>query len=236
GARRRAVEQRDRRRVEQAHHITWRDTEAPPSMIAGMVWLGALCVALGVAPGYAMRLLDAPTAGLLHGPAASAVVTARGPLVLSTALTPDATAISTTMLAALLIALTAMAWVLRRGSRRAPSRTAPTWTCGMSPTARFDYTATAFAKPLRLVFAALYRPRRAVIHETAGTPYVLRRIHYAGEVVDLAETQIYHRVQRGITALSRTIRLRSTGRIHGYIGFVLGALFVALLLFGVGQR
>ena len=52
----------------------------------------------------------------------------------------------------------------------------------------------------------------------------------------LAETQIYHRVQRGITVLSRTIRLRSTGRIHGYIGFVLGALFVALLLFGLGPR
>ena len=213
-------------------------TEAPPSMIAGMVWLAALCVALGVAPGFLMPLLDAPTAGLLHGPGAGAVVTARGPLVLSAALTAsgtDATAISMTMVAALLIALTAMAWVLRRGSGIA-ARTAPTWTCGMSPTARFDYTATAFAKPLRLVFAALYRPRRAVIRETAGTPYVLSRIHYAGEVVDLAETQIYHRVQRGITVLSRTIRLRSTGRIHGYIGFVLGALFVALLVFGVGQR
>ena len=68
-------------------------------MIAGMVWLGAACVALGVAPGYAMRLLDAPTAGLLHGPGASAVLTARGPLVLSTGLTAsgtDATAISMT--------------------------------------------------------------------------------------------------------------------------------------------
>jgi hydrogenase-4 component B len=185
-----------------------------------------------------MRLLDAPTAGLLHGPGASAVVTARGPLVLSTGLTAsgtDATAISMTMLAALLIALTAMAWVLRRGLRRAPQRAAPTWTCGMSPTARFDYTATAFAKPLRLVFATLYRPRREVIRETAGTPYVVRRIRYAGEVVDLAETQIYHRVQRGITVLSRTIRVRSTGRIHAYIGLVLGALFVALLLFGAGQ-
>jgi hydrogenase-4 component B len=159
--------------------------------------------------------------------------------VLSTAPTPgggNSTAISMTMIAALLIALAAMAWVLRRGLRRAPPRTAPTWTCGMSPTARYDYTATAFAKPLRLVFAALYRPRRAVSRETAGTPYVLRRLHYAGEVVDLAETQIYHRVQRGITVLSRTIRLRSTGRIHGYIGFVLAALFVALLVFGVGQR
>ncbi len=224
-----------RPRTAQAEHAT----EAPPSMIAGMVWLALLCVALGVAPGYAIRLLDAPTAMLLHGPAASAVVTARGPLVLSAALTPsgtDATAISMTMMAALLIALTAMAWILRHGLRRSPARAAPTWTCGMSPTTRFDYTATAFAKPLRLVFAALYHPRREVTRETAGTPYVVQRIHYAGEIVDLAETQIYHRVEREISALSRTIPARSTGRIYGYIGFVLGTLIVALLLIGVIYR
>ena len=222
-----------RPRTPHAEHAT----EAPPSMVLGMVWLAAACVALGVAPGYAMRLLDAPTAGLLHGPAASAVVTARGPLVLSTGLTAagtDATAISMTMVAGLLVVLAAMAWVLRRGFERAPRRTAPTWTCGMSPTARFDYTATAFAKPLRLVFAALYHPRREVIREEAGTPYVLRRIRYAGEIVDLSETQIYHRVERGISEVSRAIRDHSTGRIYGYIGFVFGALVVALLWFGVG--
>jgi hydrogenase-4 component B len=106
----------------------------------------------------------------------------------------------------------------------------------MRPTARFDYTATAFAKPLRLVFAALYRPRRAVTRESAGTPYVVRRIHYAGEVVDLAEMHIYQRVERDVSALSQAIRARSTGRIHGYILFVLGALFVTLLVFGMGYR
>ena len=213
-------------------------TEAPLSMLIGMGWLAALCVFLGVAPGYAMALLDAPTAGLLHSPGASAVVTAHGPLVLSTALTLPGvihgTAISMTMLAALLAALLPLAWMLRRGLRPAPQRTAPTWTCGMVPTARFDYTATAFAKPLRLVFAAIYRPRREVVREDAGTPYVLRRMHYIGEVVDLAETQIYHRIQHGITLIAQTIREHSTGRIHGYIGFVLGALFLALLLFGGG--
>jgi hydrogenase-4 component B len=139
-----------------------------------------------------------------------------------------------TLVAALLLALAAIAWVLRRGFRRAPRRAAPTWTCGMTPTVRFDYTATAFAKPLRLVFAALYHLRREVIRETAGTPYVVRRIHYTGEVMDLAEMQIYHRVERSISGLSQAIGARSTGRIHGYIAFLLGALFVALLLFGVG--
>ena len=224
-----------RPRTPHAEHAT----EAPPSMIVGMAWLGALCVGLGVAPGYAIRLLDAPTSELLHGPGASAVVTARGPLVLSVALTPagtNATAISMTMIAALFIVLAAMAWVLRRGLRRDSPRLAPTWTCGMSPTARFDYTATAFAKPLRLVFAALYHPRREVTRETAGTPYIVRRIHYAGEIVDLAETHIYRRVEREISAFAQTIRARSTGRIYGYIGFVLGALFVALLLTGVIYR
>jgi hydrogenase-4 component B len=208
-------------------------------MIAGMVWLGALCVAIGVAPGYAMRLLDAPTSELLQGPGASAVVTARGPLVLSTALTPsgmNGTAISMTMVAGLLIALAAIAWVFRRGLQPATRRVASTWTCGMSPTARFDYTATAFAKPLRLVFAALYHPHREVTRETAGTPYVVQRIHYAGEIVDLAETHIYHRVERDIAAISQAIRARSTGRIYGYIALVLGALFVALLLVGVIYR
>jgi hypothetical protein len=75
-----------------------------------------------------------------------------------------------------------------------------------------------------------------VTRETAGTPYVVRRIHYAGEVVDLAEMHIYRRVWLDISALSQAIRARSTGRIHGYILFVLGALFVALLVFGAGPR
>jgi hydrogenase-4 component B len=207
-------------------------------MIVGMAWLAALCVALGVAPGYAMRVLDAPTSELLHGLGASAVVTARGPLVLSTAATSfgiNGTAVSMTLVAALFLALAGVAWVFRRGRHPARQRVAPTWTCGMRPTARFDYTATAFAKPLRLVFAALYHPRREVTRETAGTPYVVRRIHYAGEIVDLAETHIYHRIEREISALAQAIRAKSTGRIYGYIGFVLGALFVALLLSGVGR-
>ena len=224
-----------RARTPHAEHAV----EAPRSMIAAMAWLGAVCVVLGVFPGYVMRLLDAPTAALLHGRGASAVITARGPLVLASAPTPsgaDATAISMTLMAVLLLALAGMAWVLRRGSSRVPARAAPTWTCGMTPTARFDYTATAFAKPLRIVFAALYRPRRAVTRETAGTPYVVRRIHYAGEVVDLAETHIYRRVWLDISALSQAIRALSTGRIHGYILFVLGALFVTLLVFGAGPR
>ncbi len=211
-----------------------RARESPAPMIAGMALLALACVALGLAPGYAMRLLDRPTAELLGGLGASAAVTARGPLVL-TAGAPvnglEATSISMTAVAALFALLAAAAWIVRGWPREAPRRLAPTWTCGMTPTARFDYTATAFAKPLRLIFAAVYRPRRQIEKETGPSPYVLRRLGYRGEVVDLAETMLYARVKHWVNAAAREIRAYSTGRIHGYIGFVLVTLVVALLVF-----
>jgi len=210
-------------------------TEASASMIVGMLLLAGACVGLGLAPGYVMSLLDRPTAELLGGLGASAVVTARGPLVLTAGVAPhalEATSISVTAAAALFALLAAAAWVLCGWPRTVPLRSVPTWTCGMTPTSRFDYTATAFAKPLRLIFAAIYRPRRAITTETGTSPYVLTRIGYSGEVVDLAETMFYVRLQRGVHAGAHAIRAYSTGRIHGYIGFVLVTLVAALLLFG----
>jgi hydrogenase-4 component B len=209
-------------------------TESPAPMIAGMLLLAAACIALGLAPGWAMRLLDRPTAEILGGPGAVAAVTAHGPLVLSAgdaSARAGATSISVTAAAALLAALALLAGIVRGWPRTAPRRLEPTWTCGMMPTARFDYTGTAFSKPLRLIFAALYRPRREILKETGASPYVVRRLGYTGEVVDLAETVLYARVKRWITRSARQIRTYSTGRIHGYIAFVLATLVVSLLLF-----
>lgn len=209
-------------------------SESPTAMIAGMVVLAAACVALGLAPGFAVQLLDRPTAELLGGVGASAVVTIHGPLVLSAgdvSSTVSATSISVTTVAVLIATLAAFAWVVRGWPRKAGRRLAPTWTCGMTPTSRFDYTATAFAKPLRLIFAAVYRPRREVAKETGSSAYVVRRISYTGEVQDLAETMFYARLKRWITQAAHGIRVYSTGRIHGYIAFVLVTLVVTLLLF-----
>ena len=57
-------------------------------------------------------------------------------------------------------------------------------------------------------------------------------MRYHGDVVDLAETAVYHRFQNAITSVAGAIRARSTGRIHGYIGYVLITLLIVLLLFG----
>ncbi|HEY3451773.1 MAG TPA: proton-conducting transporter membrane subunit [Myxococcales bacterium] len=208
--------------------------ESPAPMIGGMLLLGAVCVGLGLAPGWAMRLLDKPTSELLGGPGVSAVVTARGPLILTAGATaPDglgATAVSVTGAAALFAVLALLALLVRAWPRTSPKKLAPTWTCGMTPLSRFDYTATAFAKPLRLIFAAIYRPKREVEKDVGPSPYVLQRMRYTGEITDLAETLLYARLKIFVTTTAERVRAYSTGRIHGYIGFVLATLVAALLL------
>ena len=214
-----------------------RATESPAPMIIGMLLLAGTCVALGLVPGYAMRLLDRPTAELMGGLSASAVVTARGPLVLSASGAPagvEATSISVTLVAAVFLLIGVAVWFVRSWPRLAVRRLAQTWTCGMAPTSRFDYTATAFAKPLRLIFAAVYRPRREIAREPGQSPYVLRRLVYSGEVIDITETVFYARFKHAVTAVSQAIRARSTGRIHGYIAYVLATLVIVLLFFGKG--
>ena len=62
--------------------------------------------------------------------------------------------------AALLGGLAVAAWVDARAP--AAARRVPTWGCGGELTARTEYTATAFSKPLMMIFGAVYRPTRQV--------------------------------------------------------------------------
>src|SRR6266545_4186152 len=137
--------------------------EAPRPMLAGLFVLGAACVLLGVVPGAAIRVLDGPTALVLPGHPASAVLAARGPLVLAAGTPggalPAGAAIGTGLIALFLAGLTLLFAAATRQLRGA-TRLADTWTCGMTPSARFCYTAHAFSKAIRLIFAPIYRPSR----------------------------------------------------------------------------
>ncbi|MFZ2653534.1 MAG: hydrogenase 4 subunit B [Victivallales bacterium] len=209
--------------------------EVAPDMRAGMVFLAAVCVLIGILPGFAMFLLDAPVMRLLGGAGPSSLVTVRGPMVLSASAGATAgTAISMTAAFVLFGVLALAAWAIIVWPRANARRREPTWTCGMTPQSRFDYTATAFSKSLRFIFSSLYQPKRTVTRQTGATPYVLRKLHWQGDVVDLTQIHFYNRLQDGVTQIARAIRQRSTGRIHDYIGYVLITLLITLLIFGRG--
>ena len=56
-------------------------------------------------------------------------------------------------------------------SARSAIRRVPTWGCGGELSARTEYTATAFSKPLMMIFRAVYRPTRQVESLAEVSPY-----------------------------------------------------------------
>jgi len=131
----------------------------------------------------------------------------------------------------LLAAVPALLWLaLGRHSRR---RTGPAWDCGLPGlTADNEYTATAFSKPLRMIFSALYRPRREIQADYEVSPYYPTSIRFESEIERPFEKHFYDPLKAGILALATRMRAVQAGSIHAYLAYIFVTL-VVLLLFGV---
>jgi len=167
--------------------------------------LAVLCTAFGVLP----MLAVAPLARI------AAAIVGVAPLGLPTLPVLPVTAAALPFAGALLC----VALAARRGVRRVP-----TWTCGSPVTARAQYTATAFAKPLRTIFAFLLLPERRRALEAGISRWFPSRIRYRTEsryVVDEAARRFvaiilrWTRLARGLQ--SGSLRLYLTYAIATFI-------------------
>jgi hydrogenase-4 component B len=162
----------------------------------------------------------------------SALVAANG-VAISAGTTRGGT-VSTAGMAAMLVLLSTfplllwLAW--GRRSRRA---TGPAWDCGLPGlTADNEYTATAFSKPLRMVFSALYRPRREIQAEYDVSPFYPTAIRFESEIEPTFEKRLYDPIKDRILAIAGRMRAVQAGSIHAYLAYIFITL-VMLLLFGV---
>lgn len=155
--------------------------EASPSMQVAMAALAAGCVALGLAAAWLLPMFDSITQQTLGVRISATLVTARG-LALSAG-SPNGGTISTAGIA-LLFLIAAGTFALPLAKRwKLRSRTGPTWDCGLPGlTAENEYTATAFSKPLRMIFSALYRPRREIQPEFDVSPHYPTAIRFESEI------------------------------------------------------
>jgi hydrogenase-4 component B len=108
------------------------------------------------------------------------------------------------------------------------SRVAPTWVCGVGLETRMQYSATGFAKPIRIIFKALIRPQRTVKLDRSS-PYFVRSVRYE-ETVHAIYEGIYGRVVHFLLITSTRIRLLQNGSVRTYLTFLFVTLVVALLL------
>ena len=104
-----------------------------------------------------------------------------------------------------------------------------TWTCGIFPTARMEYTATGFSKPIRVAFGSLLGFRRSKIVEYSGNLYYGQRIEYDVTIHHFVNERIYQPMNEQLLSWSKRIRRLQNGSLQLYIGYILAVTIIALI-------
>lgn len=129
-----------------------------------------------------------------------------------------------------LLALAVLAAIVPRLLGPVRSRIAETWACGIALQPIHEYTATAFAKPIRLMFRDIVRPVRdvGVVHR-AGTRFVAS-VHYRSHIAPVFERYVYLTVKDRLVAAAHVVRRAQNGSLQLYLAYVFAAMLTALLL------
>jgi hydrogenase-4 component B len=186
--------------------------EIPPPMRAAMIMLAGACVWIGVFPGAILRSLGQNAQELLGGKMVPIEVAALARVM--------------PVVAFGFITLVAAGLIIRRARR-----TTATWGCGLPRLdSRMQYTGTAFSKPIRKVFAQVYRPDRTVDVLPPNNPYFPSSIAYRSVRTTSFERFLYRPAMDAIVATGLRLRRLQTGNIQVYLLYLFLAL-VGVLLF-----
>ena len=201
--------------------------ESPFSMQCGMGLLALACIGLGVAPFAVVPVLGGILAGLGGLPDTRAEFTysvfLQTPGVFGQ-MSPTLMALG---LLFLLGVVPSVMWLLRLTSRR---RLSDSWGCGrIGQTARMEYTATAFAEPLKRVFAEIYRPMKELtVDFHPGSKYFVQSIEYRSEITPWFDQSLYKPFLESATFVAQQVRRLQAGSLHLYLLYI--AIVLTLLL------
>ena len=93
-----------------------------------------------------------------------------------------------------------------------------------------QYTATAFAEPLRRIFAELYRPTEDLsVDVHPDSKYFIRGITYESRVQPWFERLLYAPIVAGVGRVSEAVRSVQAGSVHLYLAYMCAALLVLLV-------
>lgn len=201
-------------------------TETSPLMVLPMTMLALLCIGIGIYPASALQLLMVAAEKF-------APLSVKGvDITVWSGLTIDAAYISTTLLLPVALGLFVfsilLALILVRLGGVRNTAVGETWTCGIVPNARMEYTATGFSKPVRVAFGSILGFRRSKIVEYRGNMYYGQQIEYDVTIHHLVNERIYHPLNEKIISWSKWIRRLQNGSLRLYIGYILAVMIVAL--------
>lgn len=204
------------------------------TILAGMSFLALSCGIAAFCAGWLLPILTPVTSQLVHSSPRGNLSMAAG-FVVSSGVPQGGTASPAgiagllALMALLAAILTAIKWMF------SVRRLGPTWDCGLPGlTAENEYTATAFSKPLRMIFAVLYQPKREIQRDFEISPYYPKSIVFESEVEQTFERRLYSPLKQMLLERASGLRAIQAGSIHAYLAYIFVTL-VILLLFGVRQ-
>jgi len=188
---------------------------------AGLAWLAAACIFLGLVPATVIGLLDPITRTLTgHGIGNFA----RGWLFLAP-INAERASYSPILVFAVAALLVAAAWLGVRAFYHGRARRAAAWDCGFpDQNARMQDSAEGFGQPVRHVFEPFFR-----LEQHAPAPDDARP-RFSESAEDRLWYWIYLPVARAVERLTALVTLLQRGRISVYLAYSFATL-LALLLF-----
>jgi len=199
--------------------------EAPVVMLVPQALLAALCVVLGLFPGGVLRVLGRVLTSLpgLQPPAH----TAWDGLGMASGGGAFDHVVPVVFAAALVCGIVLVGALAARSGFAV--RRVPTWGCGGQLSAQTEYTATAFSKPLMMIFRAVYRPTRQVESLADVSPYFPQEVRYHAEIEPTFERYVYGPLLRAVLRVANGLKVVQAGSLHAYLAYVI-ALVVWLML------
>jgi formate hydrogenlyase subunit 3/multisubunit Na+/H+ antiporter MnhD subunit len=189
---------------------------------AGMLWLVAGCIALGLLPTQFIQVIDPVTQQLVRA-GLGQTVAASGWLLAPTGVARASYGPVIFLLG--VAASFALAWLLVRRLYHGRMRRAPPWACGFPwPNARMQDTAEGFGQPIRQIFEPFFRMQRELPSPFDTQP------RYRVSVEDHFWHWLYLPIAAAVARASRWVGLLQQGRIAVYLLFSFLTLIAMLVV------
>jgi hydrogenase-4 component B len=189
-----------------------RAEEAPFGMRVGMWLLGVGCVFIGILPGLVLRPLVSLVQVLVPGAGVPEETLSIARII--------------PWIAVIVIGTSGVAVLIKRRER-----ITRTWACGLPElSSRMQYTSTVFSKPIRFVFAQVYRPDRKVERIPSDQPYFPVSVSYRSVRTTSYERALYRPFVESVVWLAHKLRRLQTGNIQVYLLYIFLALVSLLAL------
>jgi len=204
-------------------------TESPLSMKIGMIALAACCVVLGVGAPWAVPVVEGISSSILM---TSGVEVSSGIALVN----PDfGAAVSTPLVAVLIIALVAVPIILRavwgKGGRQAPDSTKEPWACGYLHDADMPMIASSFGAPVQMFLEPLYTMRSFLSAQSSKFVALFRgTVRGAEKAETFGDRYVVDSVASFVVWLSRKVQGLEGGNFRVYIVYIVVALIALLVI------